>query len=159
MVVISVNWRAVDVPPLIETISWIQQYTKKVIVIGPTLTFRNAVPSLLAKTAMWGQPPESILASSNYARDARIDADLRMALKGNAALYVSMLSALCPDVHCKPIFSFSRDPFMFDTEHLTVAGARKAVQLMADRELNLEETEPSPLFHRSSLGPGLGPDP
>jgi hypothetical protein len=130
LVVVSVNWRDRDADPLQKTIEALQRAGSRVVVLGPSLEFTDRVPNLLARAALAGSPPESIIAGSLYLAEKRYDAAIANATQAAGGKYVSILSVLCPTERCATLFSIEPDPFMFDPEHFTAAGAATVVRLL-----------------------------
>ncbi len=115
-VILAARWQQNDIPALQETLRLLQN--QHVIVIGPGLDFKLALPRLLIFNQ--GQPGH-VAAQSNIASLRAIDIELSKLVKAEGAQYYSMLQQQCtPD--CR-YTDENGIPIQWDTSHLTRQGA------------------------------------
>ena len=117
LIIISARWREDIVDRLLETLGRLPS-TQNVIIFGPTLEFRKALPRLLATA----EDTDNILIdATNYESIKAIDQVLSNRLKKEKIRYISIIDIICPGASvdtCKIIFG-QDIPLAFDYGHLT----------------------------------------
>ena len=121
-VILSGNWQIYDVEPLLDTVALINEYTDRVIVLGPVIQYSQALPVLLARFADGKKEPRQIKKARLYEQIAEIDARLKSALRDSSAEYYSALDIMCPNTQCVTTDE-NGIPLQFDYGHLTYEGA------------------------------------
>ena len=115
-VILAARWQLNDIPALRETLRLLKN--QRVIVIGPGLDFKLALPRLLIFNQ--GQPGY-VAAQSNIASLRAVDLELSELVKAEGAQYYSMLQQQCtPDCRYTDVNGI---PIQWDTSHLTRQGA------------------------------------
>lgn len=115
-VILAARWQKSDIPALRETLQLLKK--QHVIVIGPGLDFKLALPRLLIFNQ--GQS-EKIAGQSNIATLEGLDRALEELVKTEGGQYYSMLRQ-----QCTPDCRYTDDanvPIQWDTSHLTRQGA------------------------------------
>ncbi len=131
-VILAAAWKPGDVAPLGATLDALERMGHAVTVVGPVVMYHGALPELLAKGMLRGEP--DFAASRQIAGQRALDQALRAALagrpKGGAVRYVSLQELLCAEGRC---LERAEDgaPLQFDYGHLTRAGSAAVVRLMA----------------------------
>ena len=108
------------------TVEKLKEATSHVVVLGPTMEYRDIVPAMLARDYL----PRRTASPSEfgaYARVKIIDDRLRDALKDID--YRSVADAICPAGDCKLTVG-DNVPMQADQHHLTVEGATYVVQAL-----------------------------
>lgn len=115
-VILAARWQQSDIPALRETLHLLKK--QHVIVIGPGLDFKLAVPRLLIFNQ---DKPDKVASQSNIASLRVVDLALAELVKAEGGQYYSMLEQQCtPD--CRYIDD-NGVPIQWDTSHLTRQGA------------------------------------
>jgi peptidoglycan/LPS O-acetylase OafA/YrhL len=125
-VIISGLWTKADLPDVLPTIQYLQQFTSNVIVMGPTPIYHDKLPRLLARSILRNDP--EIVNRERDASRAALDAQFATALAGGPAKYVSVINALCDGRGCVTRDE-KGDPIQSDYGHFTRAGARLLARL------------------------------
>lgn len=119
-IIISARWKDFDLAALLATTQHIKGFADKIIVMGPTVEYRGALPRLVAMSMIKQDP--SVVERGRLAEQQRTDAQFDAALRGTDVRYFSVYHAICPDDHCTTL---SRDglPMSFDYGHFTRNGS------------------------------------
>ena len=126
-VIIAARWSAKDRSSLHKTIQYLQPFVRDIIVIGPVIEYKQALPKLLAKFGYSRLKEAPQLASARkYAGRLAADRAISEACSGTRARYVSALERLCPGGRC--ITVLHGVPVQWDYGHLTLEGAQLVVQ-------------------------------
>ena len=115
-VILSARWQHHDMPALRETLRSLKN--QHVVVIGPGLDFKLALPRLLIFNQ--GQPAH-VAAQSNEVRLRELDVALSELVRAEGGQYYSMLQQQC-DPECR-YTDENGIPIQWDTSHLTRQGA------------------------------------
>jgi peptidoglycan/LPS O-acetylase OafA/YrhL len=121
-VILAARWVDADTEALKKTIAFLRTRARAVYVVGPTAEYTMAVPSLLARGMLQGDP--NLVRRSLKPDSATRDDDLRKAVAGTGAIYLSAYQALCPPPSgvCSATTSTGM-PLQFDYGHLTAEGS------------------------------------
>ena len=124
-VILAASWKPDDPAALGRTLDALARMGHAVTVIGPTMTYRGALPELLALGMLRSQP--DFAASRRLIGPQDIDRALRDALAPRAVRYVSLHAALCDGERC---LERAEDggPLLFDYGHLTLSGSTTVVR-------------------------------
>ena len=125
--VVAARWTEADLPRLTETIAHVRRRGVEIVVIGPTVEYHGVFPALLAR-AMARADSELVRVHLNRERWA-LDRRMASAVRAAGGRYVSVLDILCPGGRCR-LTDGRATPMQFDYGHLTLAGARYAVDRM-----------------------------
>jgi peptidoglycan/LPS O-acetylase OafA/YrhL len=140
VVVISANWSdqaltAAARVSLVATINSITDGGSKVVVIGPSPQYDNALPRILVAALHFGAP------SSGHLRPfvADTDATLRELIKDLPQTeYVSLVALMCPGSVCQLLASGA--PTAWDEGHFTAEGSQLAANLILSASTALRQT-------------------
>ena len=128
-IILAGRWETSDLDSITETISRISNVTDRVIVLGPIIEYKQALPRLLARHA----PSDEALDTARLYEDAReMDDQLRLTINKLNVEYYSVVDAICPQGECK-VFSSDGMPLQFDASHLTHNGALEIVARLVDQ--------------------------
>ena len=119
-VIISGLWTPANLPDVLPTIQYLQQFTGNVIVMGPTPIYHDKLPRLLARSILRNDP--DIVNRQRDPSRAALDAKFATALAGGPAKYASVISALCDGQGCVTRDE-NGDPIQHDYGHFTRSGA------------------------------------
>jgi peptidoglycan/LPS O-acetylase OafA/YrhL len=126
-VVVTARWQLTDLARLPATVAQLRHFADRVVVIGPTSEYSEALPKLLARGILTGQPG---LAAANLDQ-RRFDVDA--AFEATAARlgidYVSQLALICPHRACAA-YTDDGAPMKFDYGHYTAPGSLEAGRLL-----------------------------
>jgi peptidoglycan/LPS O-acetylase OafA/YrhL len=115
-VVIGGRWYENDLAPLKETIAYLNNLGKKIIVLGPTPEYVSYVPLMLAYQEFLGMDLSGYLA-----KPGKMELDQKFMTELSADVkYVSAYSRLCNGPRCTVIYN--NNPTMFDRDHFTMEG-------------------------------------
>lgn len=120
-VILSARWPAkTDFDKVEQTVQYLQQYVKTVVVLGPTVEYHGAFPSLLAQELI-GRPgfTENLVDSDRQLFDQK----MKTTLTSDRVKYISIYDIVCPDGECETL-SGEGEPMQFDYGHFTLSGAR-----------------------------------
>ena len=119
-IIISGLWKEEDAIPLKNTIAHLSAYTKKIIVLGPTVKYAANLPRILANHSS----PKIIAQYRLLAEILHTEELIEEASIQAGAQYISVLKATCPaaEVSCK-VMASDEVPMVFDKHHLTQEGA------------------------------------
>jgi len=113
--------RSAEIPQLLELAEYAGQYTDRVMIVGRTVEYGGAVPTMLARRQVWGAQ-EGILSRSVVGEIAPVN---RQLASGAAALanvaYRSPFDLVCPAGACSE--TIDGVPMQFDYGHFTLPGA------------------------------------
>jgi hypothetical protein len=108
-----------------KTISFLEALGIKVVLLGPSIQYTEALPRLVARSALPGYPK---LALDAYLQPAIFTLDRAMKSdfdRANTA-YISIVDSLCPDRVC-PTLVRATVPLLWDEHHLTAEGSEFVV--------------------------------
>ena len=133
-IVLAGRWQRNDLNALPETIQYLNNRTENVIVLGPVIEYRQALPRILAKNG----PDEEILKSARrYAGVKTIDERVQHILAPLDVQYYSILEIMCPENECI-IQTSDGMPIQFDASHLTLQGAIEIVEAIVEKGFVVE---------------------
>jgi peptidoglycan/LPS O-acetylase OafA/YrhL len=119
-IILSAAWDEDDVAGAIKTAQALRPYARRVIILGPSAVYDQALPRLLARSLFDNNP--GIIKQHLLADQKSTDADFARATLAPGIAYVSIYTAMCPGGQC--ISEAGRDvPLQSDAEHFTQAGA------------------------------------
>ncbi len=121
-VILAGRWNLEEIPLLIETVRFLRNSGKKVIVIGPTPEYFIAVPLMLAYEDVLG----SSLQSYMLKRDRIfLDSEIKNAMQSESVLFYSMIENLCHSLNVNPACLTIVDhiPMWSDRNHFTKQGS------------------------------------
>jgi peptidoglycan/LPS O-acetylase OafA/YrhL len=119
-IILAGRWGHADVPGLLDLTRQIRPFTGKLMVLGPTVEYGGAVPTILARKQIWGGDAQT-LSRAAMPNPARVDAELATTLDGKDLTYRSIIGIICPDRHCREMIDGV--PLQFDYGHLTLPGS------------------------------------
>ncbi|MCR9086611.1 MAG: acyltransferase [Rhodobacteraceae bacterium] len=117
-VILSGRWVEGDLDRLRETVTFLEPYVDRVVLLGPTVEYLDSFPKLLARGAIHGNTDMSRFLDPDA---AALDARMRAIPWGPKTQYVSMIDLICDD-GC-PLFADGDVPFHADYGHYTGAAA------------------------------------
>ena len=122
-IIIAGRWESQDMDVLQETANYLAAKTKNVIVFGPIIEYKQALPRLLAR---YGEDEQALKEASTYKRIEELDQRMQDLLERSESEYYSILSTMCPSNGCQH-FTMDGSPIQFDSSHLTHTGAMEVV--------------------------------
>jgi hypothetical protein len=127
-IILSARWEKEDLDGSIATAHQLQAFADRVIIFGPTVQYRAAVPKLAA----FQSAGDAGLVDRNRLVDQKnLDAIYKQRLQQDGVGYFSVYDALCPDGNCR-VLDDDGLPMEFDYGHLTA----KASAFVAKKALN-----------------------
>ncbi len=122
-VVLAARWSEADIAPLRKTIALLLRSTDKVIVIGPSVEYREPLPRILAMAERTGDV--SLVSLARVPRIAELDRLMSDGLAGSGAHYLSLYRMLCPPDRpdCVSVTPEEGVPLQFDYGHFTRDGS------------------------------------
>lgn len=123
-IVLASRWEADDVEPLARTLEHLHKRGVSTLVYGPTPEFMLPVPLMLAYEEITQSP-----LSARFTRGDRVLLDRQFRTRfGTATTYFSPLANMCGADGCEA--KENGQAMFFDRDHLTLAGAKRAVRGM-----------------------------
>lgn len=119
-IILAGRWQDSDVAGIGDLVRRIGGFTSHVMVVGPTVEYGGAVPSILARQQLWGGDAQT-LSRAALSKPAQVDARIAAALAGLDVTYHSLIDIICPDGQCRQ--TVDGVPLQFDYGHLTLAGS------------------------------------
>lgn len=126
-VILSARWGDDDLPDLRSTLVHLKSRGLRVILIGPSMEYAQALPRLIAVFIVEKRPEGVFREQVN--EELELDPEMRALAADMGAEYVSPASIFCKTPHCDYITS-SGVPVLFDQDHLTPEGAAEVLQTM-----------------------------
>ena len=126
-IILSGRWREEDLPRLAGTIRSLRQFSDVVIVMGPTVEYRGALPLLLSKQDEIS-PAMPMLHFVDPYRFELSDA-MRPIVETAGATYVPVAESVCPADACT-VLTDAGEPMAWDYGHFTLGGARRLVRTL-----------------------------
>ena len=130
MVIVAGRWSLETIEKMPAAIKRLKQYVNRVVVVGPIITYSQALPTLLAR---YGSNLENAKFPSrlrNFDSTQIIDQRFKTIARENGVEYISLLDMICPDEQCQ-LLTESGQPLQWDYGHLTYAGASELIKKMA----------------------------
>ena len=117
-VILSARWTNRDIESLKDTILYLEEYTRTIIVLGPILEYEQDLPRLLA---VYGE--DGVSKYNKYKKIKSYDDLYRTELLKTSANYISVIDIICEEKK-KCISTVNGNiPLQFDYGHLTGEGA------------------------------------
>ncbi len=126
-VIFSARWQPNHFQNLVKAIDWTKKYVKEIIVLGPTIEYTKALPTLLAKSALRKDDGEIVDSARRYRHAKNLARSLVSSLKGHGISYYSVIESICPKRRCLTVDRNGR-PVQFDYGHFTYNGARLVIE-------------------------------
>jgi peptidoglycan/LPS O-acetylase OafA/YrhL len=130
-VILAGRWEPTDLPALPETVRLLASRTREVVVLGPIIEYKQALPRLLAR---YRRGQAEVEEAQFFREVTETDRLMREALHETPGSYYSILHALCAGRNCRTISS-NGQPIQFDSSHLTHQGAVEVVGILRDQGL------------------------
>ncbi len=125
-IILAGRWETEDMDALSATVDQLAKITKKVIVLGPIIEYKQALPRLLARY----EAEEPALSEARlFEQVQKIDTRMQSILALSDTEYYSILNTICPHKGCK-VFTQDGMPIQFDASHLTHKGALEIITLL-----------------------------
>ena len=121
MLVVATRRTPGDFSALGRVIDWAQTHGMIVVVVGAPPEYDDALPALLARSALGGEQNLADLHRSSGQVEA--DQDLATFVRSRGARFADSRAALCPNDACLTVTADGR-PLQFDKGHLTREGSR-----------------------------------
>lgn len=125
-IIIAGRWESEDMDAIHETVNYLSQKTTNVIVLGPIIEYRQALPRLLVR---YGGDEDALKNARTYKRIEALDHRMRSLLELSSTEYYSILQTMCTGNDCL-LFSKDGSPIQFDASHLTHTGALDVVKAL-----------------------------
>jgi hypothetical protein len=133
-VIFSARWEKKHVKHLAEVVAWTKKHVQDIVVLGPTIEYTKALPTLLAKSALRKDDGEIVDSARRY-QHAKIRARaLYSQMKKLDVRYFSVIDIVCPKKKCLTTDNDGR-PIQFDYGHFTYNGARLVIARLKKRGL------------------------
>jgi peptidoglycan/LPS O-acetylase OafA/YrhL len=119
-IIISARWKSNSIDSLVDTIQFLTPFADHLVVIGPAITYKIALPRILAFNS-----PQNLdfKKYSEYEKFARMDAIYESRLSNLGVEYVSIFKATCSkQMYCETLTK-QGIPIAFDYGHMTHEGA------------------------------------
>jgi peptidoglycan/LPS O-acetylase OafA/YrhL len=118
-IILSARWLKSDIKALKVTTDFLENYTNRVIVLGPIIEYRLPLPRLLAIN----DNADKTVSSINYNDVLQQDKLFSNTLNSNSTLYMSVLEMMCPEQRLCQTSTENGVPLQYDYGHLTHEGA------------------------------------
>ena len=147
IVVISANWLDRELTAdarasLAATIKSITDDGSKVVVVGPSPQYDDALPRIFVAASHFGAPSSGRLQPFVRETDQSMQQLIKDLPESEQVEYVSLLSLMCPNAVC-PLLA-SGAPVAWDQGHFTAEGSQWAATLIAGASTALRQTQHTP---------------
>jgi peptidoglycan/LPS O-acetylase OafA/YrhL len=134
-IIVSGRWASTDLSSLKETIDMLSSYSEKLFILGPIVTYDQALPRLLARSFPNVNDSDLLIKATNYESIKKIDSSFKKMTFSPSARYVSVLDAICPGGNCIKVTP-EGIPMQWDYGHLTYEGSLEVIaRLVANKQL------------------------
>ncbi len=120
-ILLSASWDESELPSLLKTAEALTMWSERVLVLGPTISYRIRVPEYLASASLIRRPYRLEEVSSAYSSLHRVDEKAKALFSASRVKYHSVLDIVCPEGRCL-LTTPENIPLMFDNVHYTEAG-------------------------------------
>ncbi|MEM9840673.1 MAG: acyltransferase family protein [Pseudomonadota bacterium] len=135
-VILAARWKPEDMRKIGDTVSYLDDVTDRVIVMGPTVEYVGELPFLLAKSRLSGN--DSLIAAAIDPTRKELSDEMAYRLADLDAQYYPVYDYLCRGRTCLAETQ-GGEPMQFDYGHFTLSGSIELVRLMkADARLPLK---------------------
>jgi len=124
---IAAQWGEDDVANLSRTLDWARERDVEVVLFGPIVQYRSAVPRILAQQRWHG--PTDLLGRQRLSDLAALDRRLAAIATAKGVRYVSLWSLMCRHAGCLA-YDRAGTPLQFDDGHLTAKGSVSLARLL-----------------------------
>ncbi len=138
VVILSGHWGYIRHDNIVKTIDYLQRYTDKIIIFGPSLQYSQPLPRLLAGLQKDEKSTLLYKSAGKYEPLKQIDTALQSYFTMDKVEYISMLDLLCSQDECESLTP-GGVPINFDESHLTHQGALYLLNKVRDRIFPREE--------------------
>jgi hypothetical protein len=129
---IAAQWGEDDVANLARTLDWARAQGVEVVLFGPIVQYRSAVPRILVQQRWHG--PSDLLARQRLSDLAALDRRLAGIAGEKGVRYVSLWSMMCRHPGCLA-YDRAGKPLQFDDGHLTAQGSVMVARLLVGEGL------------------------
>jgi peptidoglycan/LPS O-acetylase OafA/YrhL len=127
-IILSADWDDADLAEVEQTVGVVQQFATQVFVIGPSPSYTEPLPMILARQMLGGS--RTIRKGLLRPEQIHIDEDFQTGLEHRAVRYISLYHALCnTDDECL-LWAGKDKPLQFDSDHFTESGSVRVAQLI-----------------------------
>jgi len=120
-IVVSARWKFGQEKQVEETVLHLQKYAKDVVIIGPMVEYKQALPKLLEKFGYSRlEEHPSITTARRLKSVQKREKAFKAAVRKTSARYHSVYDRLCPQGRCKTVVNGS--PVQYDYGHVTTEG-------------------------------------
>lgn len=121
-IILSAHWGYVNHQGIVDTVKYLQKYTNRIVVLGPSMQYTQPLPRLLVELKE-GEDSNLIYKKAGKLKQLHlIDYAMEHYFRLNKVTYISTLNILCNERGCKSITE-NGTPVNFDKSHLTNEGA------------------------------------
>ena len=145
VVILGGRWEESEMQFVAPTLAKLREFSRKVVVIGPTVEYEGIFPEILARSELTGEEFD-FAATRTPGRD-RMDELMLSAVETAGVPYVDVFHTICDARACR-LFAPDGVPMQFDYGHLTLSGARYVVTQNIQAFSGLVESVPSPAMAR-----------
>jgi peptidoglycan/LPS O-acetylase OafA/YrhL len=126
-IILSAEWDEADLAKVEETVALLQKFAKRIFVIGPSPSYMEPLPTILARQMLEGRG--TIRTELLRPEPSQIDEKFEAGLAHRAVQYISLYRALCSKGECL-LWSGKDRPLQFDSDHFTEGGSIKVAQII-----------------------------
>lgn len=132
-IIVSGRWASSDLSSLKETVDMLSKYSEKLFILGPIVTYDQALPRLLARSFPNVSDSDLLIKATNYESIKKIDSSFKKMTFSPSAHYVSILDAICPSGNCIKVTP-QGIPMQWDYGHLTYEGSREVIARLVENK-------------------------
>lgn len=132
-IIVSGRWASSDLSSLKETVDMLSKYSEKLFILGPIVTYDQALPRLLARSFPNVSDSNLLIKATNYESIKKIDSSFKKMTFSPRAHYVSILDAICPSGNCIKVTP-QGIPMQWDYGHLTYEGSREVIARLVENK-------------------------
>lgn len=135
-IILSARWLEKDIPNLVKTVNHLSSYVENIIILGPTVEYKTAFPTLLARSLITNGKDLNQYLDPNI---KKLDQQMQETNWAKNARYISLYNLICPNAICIHLTS-NNIPYHFDYGHYTLSSAYEITEKLQD--LNIINANP-----------------
>lgn len=143
-IIIAAQWKKPeDIEDLNKTIKFIENKVKNIIIFGPVMEYRQALPMLLARSNNGTHREKEgfqITMARKWDEGLSVNEKIKTATHETKAKFVSIIDHMCPEEKC--ITTIDGVPIQFDYGHLTNEGASFVLKHVFNKNMELKNQNP-----------------
>lgn len=132
-IILAGRWDISEIKKLENAISFLKQYTPRIILLGPIIEYQTELPRVLAREGASAESAKNVAKHNSWEKTRPVDEKMRQVAAKTGVEYYSVLDSLCTKEGCTTMTA-NGVPVQFDYGHLTQDGARLVMERLRDQQ-------------------------